>query len=564
LARNGLGTEVLDELDQYQSEHFSYRLDGQWLDSTARSAALRTAWRHVDRLLRELAQPPRRLTRWSHAIFRLLVEVYGHRAFDRNSAVDRIVLAACDAVRQLLEGMVRVPEAVAPTVPAATAIRWLLDDVRQAAIPAPSDPDAIEMLGWLELPLDDAPAAVVTSFNEGFVPASVNSDLFLPNALRQWLGIMDNERRYARDAYAVSVLVRTRAELRLVVARRNREGDPLAPSRLLFADDPDSAARRALEFFSVSALAREELPFSARLPGVEAADRAAPPGPTVPRPRPLDEPINRLSVTSFRDYLACPYRFYLRHVLRLEAVDDTAQEMDGRAFGNLAHGVLSDFGSSDRRNTTDVDELVGLLSAALDRAVARQFGTAAFPAVMVQVEQLRLRLKAFAAVQAEWAAQGWTIESSELAITGDQPATLVVDDEPFHLLGRIDRVDFHPGTGERVIWDYKTSDAGTSPQETHVKSSQWIDLQLPLYRHLARSQGITGRVRLGYILLPKDVSGTGLVIADWSEGMLAEADESAREVIRRIRRQEFWPPAHVAPRFSDDYAVILQERVLLS
>ena len=53
-------------------------------------------------------------------------------------------------------------------------------------------------------------------------------------------------------------------------------------------------------------------------------------------------------MTRFRDYLACPYRYYLRHECELEAVDDAARELDGAAFGTLIHKVLGAFGR-DRR-----------------------------------------------------------------------------------------------------------------------------------------------------------------------------------------------------------------------
>ena len=58
-----------------------------------------------------------------------------------------------------------------------------------ADVPPDVADDAVELLGWLELPLDDTPAAIITSFNEGFVPTSLNSDLFLPNELRRRLGL---------------------------------------------------------------------------------------------------------------------------------------------------------------------------------------------------------------------------------------------------------------------------------------------------------------------------------------------------------------------------------------
>ena len=43
---------------------------------------------------------------------------------------------------------------------------------------------------------------------------------------------------------------------------------------------------------------------------------------------------------------------------------------------------------------------------------------------------------------------------------------------------------------------------------------------------------------------------------------LAQADETAREVIRKIRQQIFWPPADPPPAFSDELAPICQDHRL--
>ena len=71
-------------------------------------------------------------------------------------------------------------------------------------------------------------------------------------------------------------------------------------------------------------------------------------------------------------------------------------------------------------------------------------------------------------------------------------ATVIVDDEPFTITGRIDRVDRHADGRYRVI-DYKTADTPVSPETSHRrgKQKQWIDLQLPLYHQLLRGEGIT-------------------------------------------------------------------------
>ena len=110
----------------------------------------------------------------------------------------------------------------------------------------PPDPEehAVELLGWLELPLDDAPAVIVTGVNERILPEAVGADPFLPGSLRTRLGIPDDGARYARDAYLLSALIHSRDEVHLIAGRTNSAGDPLRPSRLLFADEPTVVAER--------------------------------------------------------------------------------------------------------------------------------------------------------------------------------------------------------------------------------------------------------------------------------------------------------------------------------
>ncbi|MDZ7619655.1 MAG: PD-(D/E)XK nuclease family protein, partial [Patescibacteria group bacterium] len=273
---------------------------------------------------------------------------------------------------------------------------------------------------------------------------------------------------------------------------------------------------------------------------------------------PLARPVTSLRVTEVRDYLACPYRYYLRHRLRLNAMADDAMELDGAGFGSLAHDVLQDFARSPASQSTDREEIEAHLNVALDRAADAQFGALPLPAVRVQVEQLRWRLRAFARWQAGWAAEGWRIEQAEVAPEPGK-ALLVVDGQPMALRGRIDRIDVNPGTGERVVFDYKTSEGGNPPEKTHREHEEWIDLQLPLYRHLLAGLGIAGPVKLGYILLPKDTGKTGASMAEWTDADLASADATAAAVIRNVRAQRFWPPASPPPAFSEELAAICQD-----
>src|SRR5262249_12448120 len=154
------------------------------------------------------------------------------------------------------------------------------------------------------------------SFNEGFVPKSTSADAFLPDRFRRELGLEHNERRYARDAYATSVLCSSGKQLRVLFAKRDTNKDPLQPSRLIFACPDQAMVERAQKYFAG--------------PAVSASPRRrllAPAG-DIPKesffkvPSPVKHSFSRkIAVTEFKHYLACPYRYYLRYVCNLRAID---------------------------------------------------------------------------------------------------------------------------------------------------------------------------------------------------------------------------------------------------
>ncbi len=549
LQRQGIGGDWLTALDRFYREHLPHRLNTQCLSNEHTGAAVHKA---IESLVGALDGPPRRLGEWGEPIVQLLLVVFGQndsgggKKFDRRKPADRQMLVACEKIHEVLRLNRELPERLAPTLSGAEAVGLVLREAAGETVAPLAERGAIELLGWLELPWDDAAAMIVTGMNEGIVPSSLNADLFLPNKLRRALGIEDNDRRYARDAYALSLLAASRSDLRLIAARRTADGDPLAPTRLFFAADEETIARRAARFFG-------ETPGAAA--GLFSRASCEKSLFAVPKPRPLGKPVESMRVTEFRDYLACPYRYYLRHRLGLESLDDAAVELDARDFGNLAHEVLRRFGESDAAASTSDEAIFAFLSGELDAAASRIYGKRPLASISVQVEQLRLRLKAFACWQAEWAAQGWQIAQVEFA-PKEGEAAITVDGQPMYLRGRIDRIDVNELTGRRAVFDYKTSDAAKTPRQAHLTKGEWTDLQLPLYRNLIRD---ADKIEMGYIVLPKDTSKAGFLKADWSEEELREADETAARVVRAVRAEQFFPPSLRPPAFSEDFAAICQD-----
>ena len=560
--------DILLALDRFAAERLPAVLTEERLAREEDATKLLAIFRCVQQLVQPLASEPVALAAWAERLRELLVAVYGARRLDRNREEDRYLLEALTRLQEALAEVASVPEALQPVLDARLACRLVLERLASDGIAPVANPDAVELLGWLELPLDDAPALAITSFNEGFVPSAVSADSFLPNRLRQHLGLLDNDRRLARDAYALSVLLASRENLKVVVAHRDAEGNPLTPTRLLFATDEDRIVRRAREFFG-------DLPPSPPRRNLLGAPSRAKSALDLPRPRPLAAPIKALSVTRFRDYIACPYRFYLRYVAELESLHDAADELDGAAFGNLMHLVLEQFGRSEEakelRTRSDAAPIAAYLEDKLYAIAAARFGgKQARAAVQVQVEQARMRLAAFAEWQARRTGEGWRIVFSEDSESKQRTLTaeFETDDEPFTLRGRIDRIDYHEGQNVLAVLDYKTADAGLAPERTHRRRGAWIDLQLPLYRHLLDAVALPvardslARIDLGYILLPKDAGSLGYAAADWNEGVLQSADQQAREIIAAIRAEKFWPPVMPPPDFAEDLAAICQDRRL--
>ena len=551
LASKGETGSWLARLDEYYNQHLPPRL-GQWLGPEESHAPLRRIVALVHAVIQPLEGDARSLPQWSSQIAQLLSAFYGERVLNIDDPGDHYTLKSLEQLREALLEQQRIPAAIAPPLTAREAIELLLVQVHNVQIPSPRESGQIELLGWLELPLDTAPALIATSFNEGRVPTSVNSDLFLPNALRQQLELLDNRRRYARDAYALSALQASRSELTLIAGRHTADNDPLTPSRLAFATDPETVARRAMAFFRA-----EESPAQEHRSIHVDEDTTDASALIVRKPPPLAEPITSISVTAFRTYLACPYRFYLSQVLNLGAVDDATEELGADTFGTLLHEVLSRFGHDPICHSTDPQKIRRFLHHALNQIFAEWYGTDHLPAVTVQIAQAHARLAAFADWQARRAAEGWKIIYTETS-GGDEPARLTINREQFVTLrGRIDRIDRKDD--QWAVFDYKTGDRARTPKEMHVKGGEWIDLQLPLYVHLARTLGIEGTPQLGYIVLPKEVNKTGELMVDWDEAMLATADDVAIQVAENIVNGIFWPPTIPAPRYLTDFAVICQD-----
>jgi len=517
--------------DAYFEEHLP-RHARDWLGDHGSTRAVRAFQEGLERSLGPLASGVRRpLAAWSDPIRAFLGRVYA-RALGRTVESERVLAEALRGVGAVLAELEEVPDSLELSeVGAAEALELVLRALRGRRVPPPEPGavagplGAVELVGWLDLVLDDAPALILTGFNEGKIPQSQGAHAFLPDSLRQRLGLPGDAERLARDAYAATVILETRARCAFVTGRRSAEGDPLVPSRLAFHRPEAEIPGRVARFLPERETHAEP-----------EAELASGPGHACPLPAGWSVPT-RLSVSAFRSYLSSPYTFFLEQVLRLGSRDDRVTELDPRRFGIFAHAVLQELGQGGPHDSGDAREVEEFLVGALRRRAADEFGPEPLPAVGLQLHQLEYRLRAFAVHQAERAAAGWRIHAVEWK--PPSPVLLEVDGVPLEIAAKIDRVDRHPD-GRWAILDYKTGEGKRNPREAHRRrSGEWTDLQLPLYRFVGRALGLSGEPELGYAWIGKDEVDTGFFIEPWQADELEEALEVARDVVRAVRAGSF-------------------------
>jgi ATP-dependent helicase/nuclease subunit B len=531
---------MLKELDDLRARHLPATIPGA-LDHAAQRPAARAALEGAQELRAQLTGGE-----FPGNAAAALGTVFGARRVPGGSALAESAAAWMEVLREAGEAR--------RNFPGLTAAEWwelTLAHYGESLRFEPRPAGAVDLLGWLELLWEDAPHLVVTGLNDGCVPESVAGDPFLPEALRARLGLKTNEARFARDVYLLAALAAARTNagrLDLLVGKVSAAGDPLRPSRLLLRCEEAELPRRVAALFRPAEAARPSLPW-------RRAWRLTPP---------VVAPPSRVSVTAFRDYLRCPFRFYLKHVLRMETVDPFKSELDALDFGTLCHVALEAIGREPAlRDCTDAAVLREFLLAQVDRRSRDRYGAELTLPLIVQLESARQRLARAAEVQAEQRAAGWVIEQVErkfeLAL-----GTIIVS-------GKIDRVERNPGAGTVRVVDYKTSDQGVSPLAAHVRNARraetapewarfavdgkelvWTDLQLPLYLEALAGEG-GGTAVGGYFNLPKAVGETALVLWEgYDAKWRAAARRCAAGAAAAVSAGIFWPPAELPPRDEEE------------
>ncbi|MFT3847750.1 MAG: PD-(D/E)XK nuclease family protein [Propionivibrio sp.] len=220
----------------------------------------------------------------------------------------------------------------------------------------------------------------------------------------------------------------------------------------------------------------------------------------------------RVSVSAYASLVACPYRFFARHVLGLGEMDEVSEAMDKADFGSLVHRVLERFHALHPQITA----LSGTEAlAALQACVAEVFAPAIEENFLAVGWRLRWekRLAAYLDWQRAQEAGGWRWAAAEERVNRTLP---LPDGAEVELYGRIDRIDrnVNDSLGAALI-DYKLQTAKT------IRDRLADDVQLPAYALMHGSA-----TQAAYLALDDDVV-TAVASGD-AAGELTAAVEAQR------------------------------------
>jgi ATP-dependent helicase/nuclease subunit B len=427
----------------------------------------------LDSARARLSGSPRTLKEWQEGLLAALADLGAEQAF-----ADDV------AGRQLSRLLHSLAVQAAPHPPryAFGAWReWLGLQLDQATFRDDGIDSPIRLVSPGGARLRDFDAAVLLGADAAHLPPSGGGGVF-NDRVRSELGLPSAALRHAELRAALSDVLSHIPRV-LVTWQARLGGEP----------NPASPWLELLDGF-------HRLAWGASLLQTPAAAPVAPlpPAPAPSWPAPARLPA-RLSASAWQSLVACPYRFFARHILLLAEEEAVPEEMEKRDYGERVHAILHAFHALHPRLTEVPRET---LLADLVRIGREVFAPQLRQSYLALGWLLRWerRLPAYL----DWAltreAQGYRWQAGELPVSRSLP---LPSGGEITLHGRLDRVDAGPA-GQAVL-DYKARSRDSLRRGLRRPGE---DVQLPFYGLL------TGAAEAAYVALDDDQVDTLAPAAD--------------------------------------------------
>ncbi|MBI3580743.1 MAG: PD-(D/E)XK nuclease family protein [Nitrospinae bacterium] len=262
------------------------------------------------------------------------------------------------------------------------------------------------------------------------------------------------------------------------------------------------------------------------------------------------------SATGLERYSKCPFRYFMRDVLRCEPADVPAVEVEKTFEGNVVHSVLERYYEKAGGGFRPLAERRERMRRVMDVVFAEfeKKGVEGEPA-MWKITKRRLAVSLKMYVDWEegfYAEEPFETLETEFAFGGKKgkPLEINVAGERLRFNGFIDRVDYIPKSGKLRVVDYKYSsnlavhEKLLDPEKFFIESFQAPIYLMAALKNFGKSKNAVG-ARAAYVSLKKGTRGTKPVESPFdtagageSLGELEASEEFGGRVLGLVRRME--------------------------
>ncbi len=354
---------------------------------------------------------------------------------------------AGEQVLRLLDGLRR------ELAPDATLFRytewrqWLNQQLEEAVFRDESISSPVVFTHLAACRLRQFDAAIIAGADAAHLPGQGRDSVFFNQSVRAQLGLPERRAALESERQDLMGLLTCVPEVRVTwQARKNGEPNPQSPwfERLeTFHVLAYGTSLRACE--GDEAISARVYP-AKKQDGFAALAMTDRPAPFLP-PALVPEAI---SASGYNSLVACPYQFFARHALHLNELDEVAQALEKRDYGEYVHDILHRFHGRFPLVTACAPELLEQALIEISREVFQRAIEADFVS-HAWLSRWQASIPGYLDWQRQREHEGWRWQGGEVACA--RPIALAGGGQ-LTLRGRLDRLDSKGP--EQAVLDYKT------------------------------------------------------------------------------------------------------------
>ncbi len=435
--------------------------------------------------------------------------------------------------------------------------------------------NAVNLSGFLDLIWYENESLILGGMTEKSFNTSSTDDIFFPEQIRKKLNWSSAWSRFGADIHRFSMLCDQYPAENLFITYSNTDlsGKLNTLPRLLFLTNNAMFPYYCDMFFN-NHLAEKTVSENDLQPDEQKY------APVFKGKMP-----EKISVTSFKKYISCPYTFYLSDVMKFQEQGAELFELQPYQSGDIIHNVLEEYGKNFKTSVPDENTLTSFIDLEFEKQLRRQIGFSVNNIALMQCAEIKKSLESFIKYEIEYRKSFTKHEIIHTEIKLNVPFGELQNALPYKMpiindalkdiaiVGKIDRIDLVTDRDDNKcchIIDYKTAKTPVTPFEAHISKNisahldkksmtaikddnnmYFCDMQLVIYKLMTQFMrekfNIEEKipVKCGYFNLPEDTAKTGILFFDkLDELCLANGARTLNYLMNEIFiSKNFWPPS---------------------